>query len=73
MLKKKQEIITVIAFTAFVILAVMIKSNTINPESVDDGLTVTPQIPEEELFYQSPDLESNLKEEEILEDQEKIL
>ena len=68
MLKKKQEIITVIAFTAFVILAVMIKSNTINPESVDDGLTVTPQIPEEELFYQSPDLVSNLKEEEILEE-----
>ena len=63
MLKKKQEIITVIAFTAFVILAVMIKSNTINPESVDDGLTVTPRIPEEELFYQSPDLVSDLKEE----------
>ena len=68
MLKKKQEIITVIAFTAFVILAVIIKSNTINPESVYDGLTVTPQIPEEELFYQSPDLVSDLKEEEILEE-----
>ena len=68
MLKKKQEIITVIAFTAFVILAVMIKSNTTNPESVHDVVAVTPQVPDEEIVYQSPDLQSNLKEEEILEE-----
>jgi len=68
MLNKKQETITVFAFTAFVILAVMIKSNTTNPESVYDEVTVTHQIPEEEIVYQGPDLQSNLKEEEILEE-----
>ena len=68
MLNKKQETITVFAFTAFVILAVMIKSNTTNPESVHDVVAVTPQVPDEEIVYQSPDLQSNLKEEEILEE-----
>ena len=69
MIKNKKETISILAFATIIVVAVIIKSNTLDSDPIIEKTTIIPFTEPEEIVYQGPELVSSIIEEDPVVDE----